>query len=127
MELAQKRVQSRQVEYVSQALAVGLQHYRELAIGLGDLEQGLRLQPLLPQRGPLPGVGAGKEQRAGRVLAEARAEESRRTELADDQLLELLRVDQHEVRGRRLVGVGEVYDDPVVRPDGVGLETGLVA
>ena len=33
----------------------------------------------------------------------------------------------HEVRARRLVGVGEVDDDPVVGPDRVGLEAELVA
>ena len=43
------------------------------------------------------------------------------------RVLELVGLDQHEVRARRLVGVGEVDDDPVVGPDRVGLQAELVA
>ncbi len=55
------------------------------------------------------------------------AEEGRAGELADDQLLDLVGLDQDEVGGRRLVGVGEVDDDAVVGPDRVGLEFALGA
>jgi hypothetical protein len=42
-------------------------------------------------------------------------------------VLDVLGVQQHEVGARGLVGVGEVDDDPVVGPDRVGLQPGLVA
>ncbi len=119
--------QAGQVEHVAQALAVGLEHDRELAVALGHLEQRLRLQPLLPQRRALARVGARQEQRAGGVLAEARAEQRGRAQLADDQVLELVGLDHDELGAGRLVGVGQVDDDPVVRPDRVGLEPELVA
>ena len=50
VELAQELLQARHVEHVAQALAVGLEHDRELAVALGHLEQRLGLEPLLPQR-----------------------------------------------------------------------------
>jgi hypothetical protein len=68
-------VQPGQVEHVAQALPVRLEDDGEVAVALGDLEQGLRLQPLLPQRGALARIRAGDEQGAGGVLAEASAEE----------------------------------------------------
>ena len=116
-----------QVEHVAQALAVGLEHDRELAVALGHLEQRLRLEPLLPERRAPAGVGAREQQRAGGVLAEAGAEQGGAGQLAHHQLLERVRLDHHEVGGGRLVGVGQVDDDPVVRPDGVGLEPEVVA
>ena len=116
-----------QVQDVLQALAVGLEDHRELRVALGDLEQVLRLQPLLPQRRALAGIGARDQEGAPGVLAEARAEQRAGAQLGDDAVLELVRVDEHEVGAGRLVGVGEVDDDPVVRPDGVGLEAELVA
>ena len=67
--------QAGHVEHVAQALAVGLEHDRELAVLLGHLEQRLRLQPLLPQRRALARSRARDQQRAGGVLAEARAEQ----------------------------------------------------
>ena len=69
--------EARQVEHVAQALAVGLEDDRELAVALGHLEQRLRLQALLPQRRAPARVGAGDQQRARGVLAEARAEQRR--------------------------------------------------
>ena len=100
MQLAQQVLQAGHVEHVAQALAVGLEHDRELRVALGDLEQRLRLQPLLPQRRALARVGARDQQRAAGVLAEARAEQRRAAELADDAVLELVGVDQHEVGAR---------------------------
>jgi hypothetical protein len=41
VQLRQQLGQARQVEHVPQALAVGLEHDRELRVALGDLEQGL--------------------------------------------------------------------------------------
>ena len=127
MEVAQQVRQRGQVEHVAQALAVGLEDDREAGEVTRHLEQALRLQPLLPERRALAGVGARDQQRAGGVLAEAGAEQGRAGELADDQVLELVGLDQDEVGGRRLVGVGEVDDDAVVGPDRVGLEVALGA
>ena len=50
VQLRQQVVQAGQVEHVAQDLAVGLEHDRELRVAARDLEQRLRLQPLLPQR-----------------------------------------------------------------------------
>ena len=127
VQLAQQVLQAGHVEHVAQALAVGLEHDRELAVALGHLEQRLRLQPLLPQRRAAPRVGARDEQRPARVLAEARAEQRAAAQLPDDDVLELVGVEQHQLRARRLVRVGEVDDDPVVGPDRVGLQAVLVA
>ena len=102
------------VEHVAQALAVCLEHDREVVELLRDLEQRLRLQPLLPQRRALARARAWDQQRAGGVLPEARAEQRRAGELGDDPVLDLVGLDQHELGARRLLGVGEVDDDPVV-------------
>ena len=127
VQVAQQVDQRGQVEHVAQALAVGLEDHREAREVLGDLEQALRLEPLLPQRRALARVGARDQQAAGGVLAEARAEQGRAAELADDQVLDLVRLEQDQVGVGRLVGVGQVDDDPVVGPDRVGLEVELVA
>src|SRR4029079_13007632 len=74
----QQLLQAGQVEHVAQALAVGLEDDRELRVALRNLEQRMRLQPLLTQRRALAGVGARYQQRAARVLAEARAEQRAR-------------------------------------------------
>ena len=94
---------------------------------LRDLEQALRLEPLLPQRRALARVGARDQQAAGGVLAEPGAEQRRAAELADDQVLDLVGLEQDQRGVGRLVGVGQVDDDPVVGPDRVGLEVELVA
>ena len=74
-----------------------------------------------------PGRRRGiRSARAG-VLAEPRAEERRRADLLDDQILELLRLDEQiGERGRR-VGVREVERDPVVGPERLHLRTERVA
>ena len=127
MQVAKQVRQRGQVEDVAQALAVGLEDDREARVLAGDLEQALCLQSLLPERRALARVGARDQQRAGGVLAEAGAEQGGAGELADDQVLELVGLDQDEVGGRRLVGVGQMDDDPVVGPDRVGLEVALGA
>ena len=70
---AQDPAQRRQVEDVLQALPVRLEHDRELRIAARDLEEVLRLQPLLPERRALARTAPGDEQRARGVLAEPRA------------------------------------------------------
>ena len=70
---AEDPAQRRQVEDVLQALPVRLEHDRELRIAARDLEEVLRLQPLLPERRALARTAPGDEQRARGVLAEPRA------------------------------------------------------
>ena len=115
------------VEHVAQALAVRLEDDRELRVAPRDLEQRLRLEALLPERRAAARVGARDEQRARRVLAEARAEQGAGAELGDHQVLGLVGLDEDELGPRRLVRVRQVHDDAVVRPDGVGLEAEPVA
>jgi len=124
---AQQALQGRQVEDVLEALAVRLEHDRELAVAPGDLEQALRLQALLPERRPLARPAARDQQRARRVLAEPGAEEGAAAELGDDEALDLVRIDEHVVGERRCVGVREVERDPVVRPERAHLEAERVA
>ena len=124
---AQDPLQGRQVEDVLEHLAVGLEHDRELRIAARDLEQRLRLQPLLPERRPLPGPPTRDEERARGVLAEARAEQRRLRELREDELLDLVRVELEVGERRRRVRVGEVQRDAVVRPERVRVEVERVA
>ena len=120
VQVAQQRFEARHVEDVRQALPVGLEHDREVGVAAGHLEQALGLQPLLPQGRAPSGVGAGNEQRARGVLAEARTEQRRAAQLGGQRRIDLLGLEQHELgsRGKRLgfvcVEVGEVKDDPVV-------------
>ena len=88
------------VEHVAQALAIGLQDDRELAVLLGHLQQRLGLQPLLPQRRALARARPRDQQRAPRVLAEAGAEQRRGAELGDDQVLDLVGLEQDQIGAR---------------------------
>ncbi len=126
VQAAEQLLEAGKVEHVAQALAVGLEHDRELAVALRDLEQRLRLQPLLPERRAPARVGAREQEGTRGVLAEARAEQRRSGQLAHHELLERVGLDHHELRRRRLVRVGKVDDDAVVRPDRVGLEAEVV-
>jgi hypothetical protein len=118
----QQLLQRRQVEHVLEALAVRLEHDREARVLARDLQQALRLQPLLPERRALAGPPPRDQQRTRGVLAEARPEQRRLPHLGEQQLVELGRVEQQQVgRGRR-VGIGKVERDSVVRPDRLHLD-----
>ena len=112
----------RKVEDVLEALAERLEHDREVGIAPGDLQEALRLEALLPERGPLAGPAARDQEGAGRVLPEAGAEERGASELGDDEVLELVRAHEQLLEQRRGVCVGQVQRDAVVRPDEVDLE-----
>ena len=120
-------LQRRQVEDVLQAFAVGLEHDRKGRVAPRDLEQALRLQSLLPERRALAGAAARDQKRPGRVLAEAGAEERALSDLVHDQLLDLVGPDEKLVQRGRLVDVGKVKRDAVVRPDGVRLDAERIA
>ena len=124
---AEQPLQRGQVEHVLQALAVRLEDDREARVLARDLEQPLRLEPLLPERRPLARPAARDEQRARRVLAEARAEERRLPHLGEHEVLELVRIEHEQVGRRRRVGVGQVEGDAVVRPDRLHLEAERLA
>ena len=126
-EPAEQPLQRRQVEHVLQALAVRLEDDREARVLARDLEQPLRLEPLLPERRPLAGPAARDEERAGGVLAEPRAEERRLPHLGEHEILELVGVEHEQVGRRRRVGVGQVERDAVVRPDRLHLEAERLA
>ena len=96
----QQLAQGGEVEPVVEALPVRLEDDREAPEPAGHLQQGGGLEALLPQRRAPAGPAAGDEERPGGVLAEAGAEQRRAAELADDQLLELVRVDQERPRPR---------------------------
>ena len=82
----------------------------------------MRLEPLLPERCPLPRPSPRDEEGARGVLAEARTEERCPGELGDDQLLQLGGIDEHVVDGRRRIRVREMEGDAVIRPDCIHLE-----
>ena len=113
---AQEAAQRRQVEHVLQALAVRLEHDRELRVAAGDLEQALGLQPLLPERRALTRPPSRDEKGAGGVLAEPRSVQRRLRELGEQQVLDLLGVENEIGERRRGVRIREVQCDPVVRP-----------
>ena len=70
-----------------------------------------------------PGRRLRDEQRPRRVLTEARAVERRLAHLLHDEVLQLVGLHHQLGEGRRLVGVGEMERDAVVRPDELHLET----
>jgi len=127
LEPGEQALQGRQVEDVLEALAVRLEHDRERAVPPCHLEQGLRLQPLLPERRALIGPPARNQECARSVLAEARAEERALADFVHDEVFELLDADQQILGRRRHVGVREMQRDAVVRPDGLHLEAERVA
>src|SRR5581483_3915881 len=87
-----------------------------------DLQERLRLQPLLPKRRSLAGPPAWDQQRAAGVLAETRTEERGVADFGDDEILDFAGVDDEILRRRRRVGLWEVQRDPVVRPDRLRLD-----
>ena len=122
LQALEQLLQRGEVEDVLQALPVRLEDDRERAVLARDLEQALRLEPLLPERRPLAGPPARDQQRSARVLAEVRAEERGGRELAHHEVLDLRRVDDELLGGRRRVGVGQVDRDAVVGPERLDLE-----
>ena len=123
----QDAAQGRQVEDVLQALAVRLEHDRERAVAPRDLQQGLRLQALLPQRRALAWPPPRDEQGTRRVLAEACTEQRRLPHLLHHQILELVGVDQQVAHRGWHVGVREMERDTVVRPEELHLQAERIA
>ena len=117
--------QGRHVEHVAEDLAVRLEDDRERAVLAGDGQQIGRLLALHPQRRALAGPAAGQQQGTGRVLAEARGEQCRATELGHQQVLDLLRLEQERRLDRgaiRLDALRKTHGDAVVGPDRLDLE-----
>src|SRR5262249_62360313 len=89
---------------------------RELRVAARHLKQALRLQPLLPERRTLPGPPPWDEECSRGVLAEASPVERRLRELAEEQVLELVRLQQEVVERRCRLGVGGGERDAHRRP-----------
>ena len=121
----QDLAQAGQVEDIRQTLAIGLDQDRERAVPRGDGEQVRRALPLLPERRPRSRPPARQEQGPGRVLAEPAGEEGRGRELPDDEVLDLVRLREEERldAGKRGIALGQADRDPIVRPDGLHLES----
>ena len=122
LHLCQKLGQRRDVENILEALAIRLEHDRELRILAGDLEERGAPLALLPQGRPAIGAPARQQQRPGRAFAEAAREQRRRSETVDHQVLDLVGLEQDRVGRRCLVGLGQTHDDAVVRVHRLDLE-----
>src|SRR5262249_2813424 len=94
----------------------------EGAVAPRDLEQALGLEPLLPERRPLPRAPARDQERSGGVLPEPGAEESAAAELADHEILDLARVEEDLICRRGCVRIGKGEREARVRRDRWHLE-----
>ncbi len=111
------------VEHVLQAFAHRLQDDRELAVLARHLQQLIGALPLLPQGRPPARIPPRKQQGPGRAFPESRREQRRSTHLGRHHRLDLVGIEDDEVRAGRLgVGVGQPYHDAVVGMHGLDLE-----
>ena len=83
--------------------------------------------PQLPQRAAAARPALGQEQRAARGLAELGGEHRRPAELVEHQRLDFFGGGHHQPRIRRLVGLREPHDEPVVGPHRFDVEPGFRA
>ena len=82
---------------------------------------------MLPERRALARATARDQQRTSGVLAEPRSEQCTAGELADHDVLDLVGVEYDDLGRWRIVGVGQVHDDPVVGPQRLGVDAVLGA
>ena len=87
-----------------------------------DAEQVGGALALLPQRCAFTGPAAGEKQRPGGRLAEARSEQRGRGELADDEVLHLVGIDEELLDRDLLDGLRQAQHDAVVAPEHLDLE-----
>ncbi len=115
---AHQRDEPGHVVDVLEHLAHRLEHDGERAVLRRHRQQVRRTLALLPQRGALPGVAPGEQQRAGGRLAEARREQRGTTRLGRDERLHLVRVEQrrleHAADDVVVLDVGQAQHDAVV-------------
>ena len=112
------------VVHVLKAFAHRLQDDRELRVLPCDVQQLRRALALLPQRRALAGVRARQQKGAGCVLPEPGREQRGTAHLLGDDLLELLRLEEEQLRtGGLLVRGGHAQHDAVVRGLGGGIQT----
>src|SRR5580765_6714512 len=116
---AEDVAQSGQVEDVREDLAVRLDEDREAAVARRDGEEVGGALSLLPERRPRSRPTARQEERPAGVLAEPAREQRAVGELADDELLHLVRLGEQErlQHARRDLAVRQPDRDPVVGPD----------
>ena len=117
-----------EVEDVRQALAVRLDEDREAAVPTGHGQQIGGTLALLPEGRPCPRPAPGEEQRPRRVLAEPAGEQRRVRDLADDQVLDVLRGREQQVLDpvHAPLPFGKTDRDAVVGPDGLDLDAEAV-
>ena len=115
-QVPQERPQRRHVEHVVEALAGGLQQDRERRVLRRHRQQVGGLLALLPQRGALVGPPPRQEQGAGRASRNRPANMRRVGQVADDQLVDLVGVDEQLVDRQLVDRLGEPQDDAVVAP-----------
>ena len=108
-------------------LAIRLEHDGERGVALGDFEQICGLATLEPQRGPSAGPTAGEEERTGGRFAECCGKEGRICDLAEEERVEILRIEQELARGRGFIRLGEAEQNPIVRPDDVDIGVSRIA
>ena len=114
--------EGRDVEGITQALAIGLEKDRERAVLRRHREQVGGPLALLPQRRPRARSAPGQQQGPGRVLAEPSCEQRGVGQLRDDEVLHLLGLEEDTLDGRHVVGLGQPHDDALVAPHGLNLE-----
>ena len=125
--LGQELDQRRQIEDVTQTLAVGLEDDRERPEAGGDGQEIGGAFALLPERCPRARPALGQEQRPAGGFAEARREQRRRAELAHHQPLDVVGIGHEQCRVERRVALGHADDEAVVAPHHLGVEAALVA
>ena len=120
---AEDITQGRQVEDVREDLAIGLDEDREAAVARGDGEQIGGSLALLPQRRPGARPATRQEERPSGVLPEPAGEQGAAGHLADDQVLQLIRIGKEErfEHARGDLAVRQPDRDPVVGPDRLDL------
>ena len=134
VQAAQQRLQARHVEHVAQALAVGLEHDREVGVARGRPRAGSG-----PSAAAATAACAGPDRRAGSAARGRRSRGSARRTAPSRRARRRPRARPPRARaaaarrrrGQRLgllgVEVGQVQDDAVVGPDRVGLQAEALA
>jgi hypothetical protein len=110
--------QSREVEEVADAFAIGLKEKRKRWIAGCDAKQVVGTLAELPERGTLIGAAAREQQGAPGGLAKTAGEEGSGTKLAQNKAHGFGGFDEDPVGIGGLVGVGKTEDEAVVAPEG---------
>src|SRR5687768_17296994 len=116
-------LQSGKIEHILETLAVRLEHDRERLILARNLQQVRATTPLLPQRGAASRPPAREEQGTSRTFTEATGEKGRVARFLNDDILDVICVEEQQIRGGNLVDLGPANDDAVIGVDALHLKT----